>query len=132
VQSTVAKRRPLECPKAVGEDTDEVGSYRLDVPPAAQTRCCEGIIVKGIQEIGDAAPLSGNGSEYLFAIRHRLGVADADAPQGGVTRQDQRVPDADLLKDVLRNPLLTDDAPGQHIRSGFVVTYLSGPNAFGE
>jgi hypothetical protein len=69
VQSTVAKRRPLECPKAVGEDTDEVGSYRLDVPSFAQTRCREGILVEGVQQIGDAAPLSGNGVEYLFTIQ---------------------------------------------------------------
>lgn len=69
VESAVPNCRPLERPEAVGEDTDQVGSYRLDVPPCAQTRCCEGILVKGIQEIGDAAPLSGNGVEYLFAIQ---------------------------------------------------------------
>lgn len=67
VESAVPNCRPLERPEAVGEDTDQVGSYRLNVPPGAQTRCCEGILVKGIQEIGDAAPLSGNGVEYLFA-----------------------------------------------------------------
>jgi hypothetical protein len=43
-----------------------------------------------------------------------------------------RVPIADLLKDVLRNPLLTDDAPGQQIGSGTVFAYLSGADALGE
>src|SRR6478609_516277 len=62
----------------------------------------------------------------------RLGTADADAPQGGVASQDQRVACADLLEDVLRDPLLTDDAPGQHIGSGFFAVYLAGPNTFGQ
>ncbi len=71
-------------------------------------------------------------SVVITGASRGLGFADADAPQGGVTGQDQRVPRADLLKYVLRNPLLTDDAPGQHIGSGTVVPYLSGANTFGE
>jgi hypothetical protein len=76
VESAVPKCRPLERPEAVGEDTDQVGSYRLDVPPCAQTRCCESILVKGIQQIGDAASLGGHGVEYLFAIQTSPPVLD--------------------------------------------------------
>jgi hypothetical protein len=64
VESTVPKCRPLERPKAVGENTDQVGSYRLDVPACAQTRCCEVILVKGIEEICDATALGRNSVEY--------------------------------------------------------------------
>jgi hypothetical protein len=134
IESTVANSRPLERPKAVGENTGEVGGNRLDIPARAQTRCSERLFVKALEEVGDAAALCGHGVEYLFATMHvtRLGTADADAPQGGVTGQDQRVPWTDLLKDVLRNPLFTDDAPGQDVRSGFVAMYLTGADTVGE
>ena len=35
VESTVPKCSPLKCPKAVREDTDEVGGNRFDVPARA-------------------------------------------------------------------------------------------------
>jgi hypothetical protein len=38
VESAVPKCGPLKFPEAVGEDTDEVGGDRLDVPSRAQAR----------------------------------------------------------------------------------------------
>ena len=67
-ESAVPECSPLELPEAVGEDTDEVGGHRLDVPSCTQARCGEGILVEGVDEVGDPAPLGGHGAEDLFAF----------------------------------------------------------------